>query len=501
VSPQIESNSRLTFNMSDVLIGRNIRAGRGDRPAIRTPDGGIISYTELATLVNRVGNLLREAGVEPGERVAILLHDGPDFIAVFLGAMKIGAVPVPLNTAVPQQDLRYFVAHSDARAIVAEADIVARLAPLLNAQDLARVRVVFGTGGEAPDDGVIRSYAHALEAASLELATYPSRADEASYWLFSSGTTGKPTAAVHLHRDMLECVPPYAGEIVGITGEDILFSVPRLFFSYGLVNSLYLPLLAGASVLLSPERPDARRVLDLARRHRPTLLFSVPTAYTQLCAVFDERPASTTELRSVRLAVSAGEALSAPLYRRWIERTGIELLDGLGSTEVGDDNGQPVVQAEIPGELWVRSRSTAAYYWDDLDRTRRTFVDGWLRTGDRYRRDADGYYWNLGRTDDVFKVNGQWVSPFEVESCLTEHPGVLECAVVGQQDQAGLVKPFAFVVRRSGANVTAEELQAHVRSRLLRHKFPRWIEFVETLPRTGTGKVQRYLLRDRVNRN
>jgi benzoate-CoA ligase len=389
--------------------------------------------------------------------------------------------------------------------------------------------VVFGTGGDAPEDGVIRSYARALEGASLELATYPSRADEASFWLFSSGTTGKPTAAVHLHRDMLECVPPYADEIVGITGEDILFSVPRLFFSYGLVNSLYLPLLAGASVLLSPERPDPRRVLDLARRHRPTLLFSVPTAYAQLCAVFDESPESTTELGSVRLAVSAGEALAAPLYRRWIERTGIELLDGLGSTEVGyifcsqragavrpgssgrpigshqmklvGDNGQPVVEAEIPGELWVRSRSTAPYYWDDLDRTRRTFVDGWLRTGDRYRRDADGYYWNLGRTDDVFKVNGQWVSPFEVESCLTEHPGVLECAVVGQQDQAGLVKPVAFVVRRSGANVTAEELQAHVRSRLLRHKFPRWIEFVETLPRTGTGKVQRYLLRDRVNRN
>jgi benzoate-CoA ligase family protein len=342
--------------------------------------------------------------------------------------------------------------------------------------------------------------------------------DEPCYWLYSSGTTGRPKGVVHLHGDMLACVATYAEEVAGITPEDVTFSVPRLFFSYGLVNSLFLPLLAGASTILCPERPDPARVLAVMRRHRPSIFFSVPTSYAALCAALEGGENADHPFGSLRLAVSAGEPLPEPMYHRWVGLTGVELLDGLGSTEVGyiycsnlpgrvrpgssgvmigdhegrivDEHGRDVAEGEA-GELWVRAESTALGYWNQRQRTKAMFVGEWLRTGDRYRRDADDYYWYLGRTNDLFKVSGQWVSPLEVESCLLEHPAVLECAVVGAEDEAGLVKPKAYVVRRSNVAVSEAELQAHVKARL-----HRWVDFVDELPKTATGKVQRYKLRE-----
>ena len=490
--------------MAVPLVDRHVAEGRGNTTALRLVDGDL-TYAELQALVNRTGNALCTAGVQPEQRVALLLPDGPEFVASFIAAMKIGAVPVPLNTSARPSELAFMLENSRARALVTTANL------LRSAGDCApQITLVVGDTFDA-----------GLETASVELSPFPTGVDEPCYWLYSSGTTGSPKGVVHLHGDMLACVSPYAEEIVHIEPGDSVFSVARLFFSYGLVNSLFLPLLAGASAVLTPERPDTARTLDAVRRFRPTLFFSVPNSYAQLSAALegsDEQP-----FTSVRLAVSAGEPLPEPLYRRWKQLTGIELLDGLGSTEAGyifcsnapgavrpgssgrligghqarivDENGNDVPDGEW-GELWLKAASTALQYWNLRDRTKQTFVGEWLRTGDRYMRDADGYLWYQGRLGDVFKVSGQWVSPLEVESCLLSHAAVLECAVVGAPDDQGLLKPKAFVVCRDAVSLNGAELQAWVRERLQPYKYPRWIEFVSELPKTASGKVQRFVLRE-----
>jgi benzoate-CoA ligase len=503
------------FNMATPLVDRHVAEGHGSRPALHLDDR-TVSYAELQALQNRAGNTLRRAGIQSEQRVAILLRDGPEFVATFLGAMKIGAVPLPLNTLAHADELQHLLADSRTRALVAAADLAG---PVLAHSSHLQLTTALIVGGVL-EHPLARSFAVALSEASAELEPFPTGVDEPCYWLYSSGTTGRPKGVVHLHGDMLACVAPYAEEVVAITPDDSTFSVARLFFSYGLVNSLFLPLLAGASAVLTPERPDAAHVLRVVARHRPTLVFSVPTSYAQLCAAVEGSTASA--FASVRLAVSAGEPLPAPLYARWRRLTGIELLDGLGSTEVGyifcsnlpgrvrpgssgvligdhaarivDEQGREVPDGEA-GELWVRAESTALHYWNQRARSKAVFVGEWLRTGDRYRRDADGFYWYLGRTDDLFKVSGQWVSPLELESCLLSHPGVLECAVVGAQDEAGLLKPKAYVVPRPGTRVEAAELQALAKAQLLPHMYPRWVELVPELPKTATGKVQRYRLR------
>jgi len=497
-----------TFNMVGPLLDRHVAEGRGDTPALRMAQRQM-SYGELQELVNRAGNALRDAGVEPEQRVAILVHDGPEFVAAFLGAMKIGAVPVPLNTAARPNELQLMLADCRARALVADAKLVGPAEQTPNTQ----LRAVFVVGGD--DDR--RGFARALCRASSRLDAFPTGVDEPCYWLYSSGTTGSPKGVVHLHGDMLACVTPYAEEVVGIEPEDVTFSVARLFFSYGLVNSLFLPLLAGASAFVTPERPDVAHILNVVQNYRPTLFFSVPTSYAQICAALQSPGARP--FTSVRMAVSAGEPLPEPVYKRWQTLTGVELLDGLGSTEVGyifcsnlpgrvrpgssgvllGDHRARIVDEDgrdaDSGELWVAAASTALQYWNQRERTKQVFIGEWLRTGDVYVRDSDGYFWYQGRTDDVFKVSGQWVSPLEIESCLLGHPDVLECAVVGTPDEAGLLKPRAFVVRRARSVVSAAELQALVKAQLQPFKYPRWVEFVDELPKTASGKVQRFVLR------
>ena len=462
--------------MAEPLVDRHVAEGRGGRVALRLIDG-TVTYSELQALVHRAGNSLIAAGIQPEQRVAILLPDGVEFVATFIGAMKIGAVPVPLNTGTRPSELEYMLADCRARLVVRDG-------ALLNSE-------------------------------SSTLNAFPTGVDEPCYWLYSSGTTGRPKGVVHLHGDMLACVAPYAEEVLRVEPDDVMFSVARLFFSYGLVNSLFLPLLCGASAVLTPHRPDVAHTLEVLRAFSPSLFFSVPTSYAQLCATGE-----ATAFGSMRLAVSAGEPLPEPLYARWKSLSGVEVLDGLGSTEVGyifcsntpgavrpgssgrmlgdhqarivDEHGRDLPDGS-PGELWVSCASTALHYWNQRERTKRTFVGEWLRTGDRYIRDRDGYLWYQGRLDDVFKVSGQWVSPLEVESCLLQHPGVLECAVVAFTDADGLVKPKAFVVSHS--QVTAAELQSFVRERLQPHNYPRVVEFVQELPKTASGKVQRFALR------
>ncbi len=517
------------FNMATVLVDRHLAAGRGARPAILTPDGAL-SYAAVGAGVARAAHLLARLGVRREQRVAILLPDSPEFVYVFLGAMKAGMVPVPLSTLGTPEDYDYMLRDSRAVALVVHRGVVRgvaqpgsalaglyeRVEPVWRAvPTLANCLVV----GEAPPGTLPFAAAHAAEAEGFDAV--PTHRDDMAYWLYSSGTTGRPKAIVHLHHDMLFCVEPYARHVLRLTAEDRTFGVPRLFFSFGLTSCLYLPFSVGASTVLVAERPDPARVFELCSRLRPTIFFSVPTFYAALL-----RDAETTapDLSSLRLCVSAGEPLPAPLYERWVRRTGVECLDGLGATEVGyiyisnrpgavrpGSSGQllPGFRArvqdaqdrELPpgavGELWMSGESVAAGYWNKHDKTKAAFVGEWFRTGDRYRVDPDGYYFYEGRADDLMRVGGNWVSPLEVESCLLEHPAVAECAVVGARDADGLEKPRAYVVLRPGAAAAGLEdaLRAHAKTRLQPFKAPRWVTVVAELPKTATGKVQRYRLR------
>lgn len=522
------------FNMVDALVDEQVRQGRGERTAVVT-DGESLSYLELKRLINRAGNALRTLGVQREQRVLLLLHDSPEFLAAFLGAMKIGAAPVPVNTLSGPADYEYYLNDSRAVALVIDGDLLDKVEPVQEQLRFLRYTVVVGGAGHSH-----LSFDRLLAESPEDLETAETHRDDPSYWLYSSGTTGRPKGVVHLHADMVTCTATYARYVLRLTPDDRLYSASKLSFSYGLVNSLYLPFFTGGSVVLSPGRAEPAGVLDTIVRHRPTIFFSVPTFYAALLRYLESPDqqsadggpstgsgqAGRSAVPSLRLAVSAGEALPAPLFERWKVRTGVELLDGLGSTEFGyifigsfpgrsragssgellpgyeakivDEQGLPLPAGEV-GDLWVRGESIAACYWNKRVESRRTFMGEWLRTGDRYTRDEDGYYYHCGRSDDLMKVGGLWVTPLEVESTLLEHPAVAECAVVGARDQQHLEKPKAFVVLRHGrepSEVLAEELKQLVKSRLQPFKYPRWVEFVPELPKTPTGKIQRYKLRD-----
>jgi benzoate-CoA ligase len=503
------------FNMAPALVDRHLAAGRGGRPALVTP-AGPLSYDGLHAGVTRAARALEALGVLPEQRVALLLPDSPAFVFAFLGAMRAGMVPVPLPAGGSVAEHEHALRDSRAAALVVHHDLAGPLEPLL--LTLPALRHVLAVGGEPPGT-VSFEAACAAEPAGHDPA--PTHRDEPAYWLYSSGTTGRPKAVVHLHHDMLFCIEPYARHVLGLGPDDRTLAVPRLAFSYGLGSSLYLPLWAGASTVLVADRPAPRAALDAIARFRPTLFFSVPTA---LGALLREAEVGPADWSSLRLAVSAGEPLPAGLYQRWRERTGVECLDGLGTTEVGyifvsnrpgavrpgssgrllpgyrarvvDDEGRDA-PAGTPGELWVAGESLAAGYWNRHARTRAAFVGEWYRTGDLYRVDEEGVYTHQGRVDDLLRVAGHWVSPLEVEACLLEHPAVAECAVVAGVDADGLPGARAFVVCRPGADAAGlpEALRAHAGRRLPRHKAPRWVVLVEALPRTPTGKVQRFRLR------
>ena len=418
-------------------------------------------------------------GLERGERVALVLRDSPQFIAAFLGAAKIGAIPVPLSTLARPEELAFMQRDCDAAMTITDADA-----------DLFADR-------------------------SGPIATAATTGDDMCFWQYSSGTTGVPKAVIHLHRRALFPAEAHGRHIARIRPDDRVYSTAKLFFSYGLNNSMVIPLAAGASVVLDPERFAPDRAWRLIGEERPTILYSVPTAYATLLAAAEG--GTPADVSSLRLCISAGEALPAPLAERWRRRFGLAILDGIGSTEIGyiaisnsaDDvtagsSGRvvPGYEARVvdangddatEGTLWIRGGSTAIGYHDRDDATAATFRDGWVVTGDRYRV-ANGRYFHLGRDDDMLRVGAQWVSPLEVESVLLSHPGVAECAVVGRADADGLLKVCAYVVLRSDAPLP--DLDDICAERLARHKRPRWIEPVSELPRTATGKIQRFRLRE-----
>jgi benzoate-CoA ligase family protein len=529
------------FNAATYFIDRHLQEGRGEKVAIETvaADNAAsrVSYRQLQERVNRFGNGLRKLGVRIEERVFLLLLDGPEFAISFFGAIKIGAVPVPVNTLLKPADYQYLLNNSRARVAVVSESLYPQIKALPREQ-LRYLKHIIVVGAEPPA-GTLR-FGELIEQNSSTLEAEPTSKDDAAFWLYSSGSTGFPKACVHLQHDMVVCAERYAKGILGMTENDRCFSVAKLFFAYGLGNALYFPLAVGGTSILWPGPPKPQHVFEIIARHRPTLFFSVPSNYASLLAYEsskarvgtpapggpDARSAPGFDLFSVRHAISAGEALPAALFHRFKERFGVEILDAIGSTEVlhmfianrpgavrpgssgqiipgydakvVDENEQAVKPGEI-GNLLVRADSTCSHYWNQHEKSKSTIEGDWIRTGDKYHQDADGYFWYAGRADDMLKCSGAWVSPIEIESVLVEHAAVQEAAVVGRQDDDQLLKPAAWVVLKNGTPGTpalAQELQEFVLSRLPIFKRPRWVEFVEELPKTATGKLQRYKLRD-----
>jgi benzoate-CoA ligase len=505
------------FNVATYFVDRNVAEGHGNAPAIHY-EGRVLTYADVQDLANRTGNALLELGVEQEDRVLILCLDAPEFVGAFWGAIKIGAVAVPVNTLMRAQDYLYFLDDSRARVAVISVPLMAEAEPVLaRARHLRHVLVAGG------DPGRHLSYEDRVAKASPRLDAAPTSRDDAAFWLYSSGSTGFPKGAVHLHHDMVVCYETYAKQVLGIHAGDRVYSAAKLFFAYGLGNAGYFPMGAGAQSVLYPHRPSPDAVFELITRMRPTLFFGVPTLYAAMLAAKDAE--RRYDLSSLRLCVSAGEALPEDIFTRWRDRFGVEIIDGIGTTEIlhiflsnrpgavrpgssglpvpgyeaslVDDDGRPVAPGEI-GNLRVKGDSTMALYWNKHEKTKETLFGPWIQTGDKYWQDRDGYFWYAGRSDDMLKVGGIWVSPVEVEATLIKHPAVLEAAVVGHEDDDRLVKPKAFVVlkdRAAASLALAEELKAFVKDKIAPYKYPRWIEFVGELPKTATGKIQRFKLR------
>ena len=506
------------FNAAAEFVDRHVTEGRAGRIALRH-EGRTLTYGQVAEMVNRVGNALRGLGVDMENRVLLLLYDGPEFAASFFGAMKIGAVPVPVNTMMRAQDYEYFLNDSRAKVLIAHRPLWDEVAKVRGQLKYLKHVIIIGE----PEAGQ-QAFDQWLAQASTALEPAPTSQDDAAFWLYSSGSTGFPKGAVHLQHDMVYCADLYARPILGIGPADITFSAAKLFFAYGLGNNLYFPFRVGASAILYPGRPLPETMFEIIARERPTIFFGVPTLYAAMLAVRDAE--TTYDLSSLRLCVSAGEALPPELFRRWKERFGTEILDGIGTTEIlhifisnqagrvkpgssgllvpgyeakiiGED-GDAVKPSEM-GNLLVKGESTCAYYWNQHEKTKQTIKGEWIVTGDKYYQDEDGYYWYAGRADDMLKVGGIWVSPIEVENTLLQHEALLEVAVVGHEDDDRLVKPKAFVVLNEGYTASPaleDELKGFVRDKIAPYKYPRWIAFMPELPKTATGKIQRFKLRE-----
>ena len=526
----VHGELREFFNATDYFIDRNIRQGRGHKVAVYTEYRNY-TYNDIQKMVNKTANGFRELGVRVDDRILILMLDVPQFYAAFYGAIKIGGVPIPVNTMLTPGDYEYYLNDSRARVLV----ISEQLVPVVNEikGDLHYLRDVIviseTKGAHIP---FRQMYRHAPD--TLKTA-YTTR-DDVGFWLYSSGSTGSPKGAIHSQYDMVASSEAFGKGVLGLTEDDILFSAARLFFAYGLGGAGYLPFAVGGSVVLNAQPPNPESVFRHLERFRPTVFFGIPTLYGQMLAYKEKQdretgagadPNTAHEFSSVRICVSAGEALPPDLYHRWKKRFGVDILDGIGSTEMlhifisnrpgdvrpgatgkpvpgyelrlVDDEGQEVPKGEI-GTLLVKGASSAQQYWRKREKTRLTMQGEWINSGDKYYVDDDGYYWCAGRADDMLKVGGIWVSPVEVENCLMENPAVLEVAVIGKEDDKGLTKPKAFVVLKQGYEPSEDldkELKQWVLDRVAKYKYPRWIEFVAELPKSSTGKIQRFKLRFR----
>jgi len=515
---------------ADIPEQFNIAAYFVDAPAAQHPrkaaivgEPWAVTYAELSGLTNRVGNALLDLGVTRGDRVLIVLPDSAEFIAAFFGAAKIGAVAVPVNPFARSADYIHYIQDSEPRAAIVHSETLEAFLPA--SSERAQMPIVIVTEGQVATHGVSCAiWDEWIASASKELAPAETSSRDPALMLYTSGSGGTPKAALHRHGDMLVTTRNYAQGVLGLRPDDVTFSTSKLFFAYGLGNGMYFPLACGASTLLNPKRPTAAHVIEMVSQHRPTIFFSVPTFYAALLREA-ETAGRALDFSSVRQCVSAGETLPAEIFDRWKRATGLEILDGIGSTEmlhmfissrpgqckpgscgfpvpsydakVVDDAGAETPVGEI-GNLWVRGGSALAEYWHIPELTARTKRGDWVVTGDKFLLDSEGYYHYCGRADDMLKVAGMWVSPVEVENALLGHPNVAEAAVVGATDARGLTYAVAHVTLRAsceGSSELAEEIRSHVKARLVSHKVPREIRFCGELPKTVTGKIQRFKLR------
>jgi benzoate-CoA ligase family protein len=499
------------FNVAVPFIDRHVPEGRGAKVAIRTVHGEDVTYAELAERVNRAGNALLVQGLRPGDRLLMVVKDCPAFFYLFWGAIKAGIVPVPPNTLLRAADYAYMIEDSGCGLVIYSSEFAGEIEPAL--QQL---------GAKAPKALTVDAFLADMAKAHPALEARLASPTDDCFWLYSSGSTGRPKGAVHAQRDMVVTSELYGVRVLGVTEQDINYSAAKLFFAYGLGNAMTFPLWVGGTAILDDRRPTPDTTFDNIEKFRPTIYYGVPTLYAAQLAALEAKP---RDLSSVRACVSAGEALPADMFRRWQEKTGTIILDGIGSTEclhifignslaahrpgtsgkpvpgyevrILDEAGKPVAKGES-GRLWIRAESAAKYYWNKPEKTAETMVEGWLNTGDTYRQDEDGYFIYEGRSDDMLKVGGIWCSPVEIESCLVGHPAVLEAAVVGQADGEALIKPKAIIVLKQatdGGPALTGELMALCKKTLAPYKYPRWIEYVPELPKTATGKIQRFKLR------
>ena len=493
------------YNAAVDLVGRNLKAGRGGKTAY-IDDGGQYTFGALAERVNRFGSHLLSLGLRMEDRILIAMHDSIDWPVAFLGAIKAGIVPVAVNTMLTPKDYEYMLSDSRAKALLVSEPLLPQFQPFI---------------GKLPflKHVITSPFKDLLNKNAKELPAAPTTSDDPCFWLYSSGSTGMPKGTVHVHSSMRLTAELYAQGVLGLKESDVIFSAAKFFFAYGLGNSLSFPLAAGATTVLMAERPTPDAVFKRLTERKPTLFFGVPTLYAGMLA---SSAFPSKQNLSLRTCISAGEALPPQIAKSFKAKTGIDILDGIGSTEMlhiflsnrpgdfrygttgkpvpgyelrlVDEQGNDVKQGDL-GELLIKGPTAANLYWNNRAKSRSTYVGEWTRSGDKYTQDADGYYAYGGRTDDMLKVSGIWVSPAEVEAALVSHEAVLEAAVVGKEDEQKLVKPKAFVVLKPGRQATTQELQNYVKSKLAPYKYPRWIEFVAELPKTATGKIQRFKLR------
>ncbi|MEG0939997.1 MAG: benzoate-CoA ligase family protein [Comamonas sp.] len=507
------------FNFAQHLFDLN--QDRADKIAY-TDDQGTLSYAQLQEQASRIAHGLLAAGIHREERVLLVMHDMREWVISFLGAMYAGVVPVAVNTLLTPADYAYMLEHCRAQAILTNGALVPAVQQALN-QAQHEVNHIWVTRPEEAPQGLPPAF-EPMQPWLAQQTPLPHAArtmgDDPGFWLYSSGSTGKPKGAVHTHANPYWTAELYGKPVLGLDENDVCFSAAKLYFAYGLGNALTFPLSVGASVALMAERPTPEAVFARWTQHQPTVFFGAPTGFAGMLA----HPAlPAREQVSLRMCSSAGEALPAEIAQRFKTHFGADIVDGIGSTEMlhiflsnrpddirygstgkpvpgyavelrGED-GKPVADGEI-GDLFIKGPSAALMYWANRDKTRDTFQGAWLKSGDKYVRDADGYYTYAGRSDDMLKVSGIYVSPFEVESTLQLHPAVLEAAVIGVTDAQGLTKTKSYVVCKPGHSTSEAELKAFVKDRLAAYKYPRFIEFVDELPKTATGKIQRFRLRE-----
>ena len=515
------------FNMADYFLYHNLEEGRENKVCLYFEDK-TFTYAEAARMSNRVGNALRMLGVRIEDRVLIVLPDGPEFVWTWFGAARIGAVITMVNPLLPTGDYRYYLEYTRARAAIVHESFLKPFSEAVSgAEHLRAVLVV--SNQDAIDVELIDSqsrlksfsFSEAVESQSTACLAADTHRDDIAIWLFTSGSTGHPKGAVHLQHDLPFNTEVFAKRAMGANENDLTVSVPKLFFGYATGTNLLFPFAVGGATALFSERSTPEKMFEVIDRYRPTILTTVPTMINSMLSV---EPASTHDLSSIRFCYSAGEALPIELYHRWKERFGAEICDGIGSAEMfhiyitnrpedvkpgslgrivegyeakivdGDEN--EVAIGEM-GTLKIKGDSAALCYWNAHEKSKETFAGDWCTSGDQFHVDGDGYYWYHGRTDDMLKVGGVFVAPAEIENCLLQHEAVAECAVIGHDAGDGLVKPKAFIVARGeGTDLLAEEIKQFVKSKLALYKYPRWIEFVDSLPKNDRGKIDRKLLRN-----